>query len=124
MYRKLIVAPLAALLLSACVVAPADHGHGMVMVPAMPVIVELGAEPYYYQGGYHYYYGNNRWQYSNSRSGPWTDLPRSHYPKETRFKGRGDGRDDRRGDGRDDRRGDGRGGDRDDDHRDRRSANH
>ena len=45
MYRKLIVAPLAALLLSACVVAPADHGHGMVMVPAMPVIVELGAEP-------------------------------------------------------------------------------
>ena len=93
MYRTLIVAPLMALLLSACVVAPADHrGPGMVVVPALPLIVELGTEPYYYQGGYHYHYDNNGWRYSNSRSGPWTDLPRTHYPKETRFKGRADGR--------------------------------
>lgn len=112
MYKRLIVAPLAALLLSACVVAPAEHGRGMVIAPALPVYLELGAEPYYYQSGYHYYYNNSRWQYSNSRSGPWTDLPRNYYPKETRYKGRGDGHDDRR----DDRRG----GDRDDDHRDRR----
>jgi len=101
MYRMLIVAPLAALLLSACVVAPADYGPGMVVAPALPLVVELGAEPYYYQGGYHYYYDNNRWSYSNSRSGPWTDLPRSHYPKETRFKGRGDGRGEGRGEGQD-----------------------
>lgn len=90
MYRMLIVASLTALLLSACVVAPANRGPGMVVVPALPVIVELGAEPYYYQQGYYYYYDNNLWRYSNSRSGPWADLPRSHYPKETRFKGRDD----------------------------------
>ena len=120
MYRTLIVAPLAALVLGACVVAPAGHGPGVVVAPALPVIVELGAEPYYYHSGYHYYYDTNRWRYSSSRSGPWTDLPRSHYPKETRFKGHSDRRGDGRGDGRDDGRGDGRGDDRDDDRRGRR----
>jgi hypothetical protein len=92
MYRMLIVAPLAALLLSACVVAPMGPGPGFVVAPALPLIVELGAEPYYYQDGYHYYYNSGRWSYSNSRSGPWMDLPRSHYPKETRSKGGADGR--------------------------------
>ena len=87
MYRMLIVAPLTALLLTACVVAPAPYGSGLVVAPALPLIVELGVEPYYYQGGYHYYYNNNRWSYSHSRSGPWTDLPRSHYPKEVRRRG-------------------------------------
>ena len=111
MKRMLIVVPLTALLLSACVVAPADHRAGVVVVPALPLIVELGVEPYYYYSGYHYYYDDNRWRYSNSRSGPWTDLPRSHYPKETRFAGRGDGRGAGRGNGRDGR---------DDDRRDRR----
>lgn len=120
MLRMLIVTPLAALLLSACVVAPVGHGPGMVMAPALPLVVELDVEPYYYQGGYHYYYDNSRWRYSGSRSGPWTDLPRSHYPKEIRYKGRGDGRrgdrdHDRRRDRDDDRRGDG-----DRDRRDRR----
>jgi hypothetical protein len=81
MYRMLIVVSATALLLNACVVAP-----------ALPLIVELDVEPYYYQGGYYYYYDNNFWRYSNSKSGPWTDLPRSHYPKETRFKGRAGGR--------------------------------
>lgn len=99
MYRMLIVAPLTALLLTACIVAPADRGHGLVVAPALPLIVELGAEPYYYHSGYYYYYNNNRWSYSNARSGPWTDLPRSHYPKEIRFQG---GADDRgRGQGHD-----------------------
>jgi len=95
MYRMLIVVPLTALLLTACVVTPADYGPGYVVAPALPLIVELGVEPYYYQHGYHYYYNNNRWSYSNSRSGPWVDLPRSHYPRETRFRGssRGRGRD-------------------------------
>jgi len=112
----LIVTSLAALLLSACIVAPADRGSRMVVTP-LPVVVELGVEPYYYQGGYHYHYDNNRWRYSNSRSGPWTDLPKSHYPKETKFKGRDGGRggdhDRGNGRGRDHDRGDGRGGDRD-----------
>ena len=111
MFKTLVVAPLAAFLLSACVVAPADHGPGVVLAPALPLIVELDVEPFYYQRGYHYYYSNNSWRYSNSRSGPWTDLPRSHYPKETRFAGRGDGRGAGRGNGRDGR---------DDDRRDRR----
>ncbi|MEQ1742596.1 MAG: hypothetical protein ABL869_08880 [Candidatus Nitrotoga sp.] len=104
MSRMLIVAPLAALLLTACVMATAPGGYGAVVAPALPVIVELGAEPYYYQSGYHYYYNNDRWSYSNSRSGPWVDLPRSHYPKETRFKSHAGGRD----------------RDQDHDHRDRR----
>ena len=99
MYTKLIVAPVAALLLVACVVAPAHRGPGMVVAPALPVIVELGAEPFYFQGGFHYYYHDNRWSYSNSRSGPWMDLPRSHYPKEIRRRGGGDDRG--RGQGRD-----------------------
>lgn len=94
MYRMLIVAPLTALILSACVVEPVGmHSRQRVVVaPALPVIVELGVEPYYYHSGYHYYYNNNSWSYSNSRSGPWTVLPRSHYPKETRYKGHADGR--------------------------------
>lgn len=104
MLRTLIVAPLAALVLNACVLVPADHRPGMVLAPALPAVVELGVDPYYYQSGYYYYYDNSRWRYSRSRSGPWTDLPRSHYPRETRFRGR----DDRRG------------GDRDQDRRDRR----
>lgn len=93
MSRMLIVAPLAALLLSACVLVPTDQGPAMVVAPALPLIVELGVEPYYYQHGYYYHYNNNNWRYSNSRSGPWSDLPRSHYPRETRFKGRADRRD-------------------------------
>lgn len=105
MYRMLILVPLTALLLSACVVTPVDR---VVVAPALPVIVELDVEPYYYQHGYYYYYDSNHWRYSNSRSGPWAELPRSHYPKETKYKGRGDGR------GRD------KGHDHDHDRRDRR----
>lgn len=73
MNRMQIVAPLAALLLSACVVTPAGHGPGVVVAPALPLIVELGVEPYYYHQGYHYHYHyhNHAWRYSNSRSGPW-----------------------------------------------------
>lgn len=92
MNRMLIIMPLMALLLAACVVAPADRGYGLVVAPALPLIVELGAEPYYYQSGYYYYYNNNRWSYSNARSGPWMDLPRNRYPREIRFKGGVDGR--------------------------------
>jgi len=101
MSKMRIVLPLAILLLAGCVVTPADR---VVVAPALPVVVEFGADPYYYQQGYYYYYDSHYWRYSNSRAGPWLDLPRSHYPKEIRYRGRG-------GDGRD-RDGD-RGGDRD-----------
>ena len=103
MNKSSIVAPLAALLLSACVVGPPGRGPGVgigidLTVPTLPLIVELGSDPYYNHGGYTYYYNNDRWRYANSRSGPWVDLPRSHYPRETRYRGRQDGRD-RDGDG-------------------------
>lgn len=97
MNKSLIAAPLAALLLSACVVGPpgrANVGIGVgITVPTLPLIVELGSDPYYTHGGYTYFYDNDRWRYANSRSGPWVDLPRSHYPRETRYRGRQDGRD-------------------------------
>lgn len=92
MVRPLVLAPLAALALSACVVAPVDSGYGMVGAPALPSIVVLGAEPYYYQGGYNYYYANGNWRFATSRSGPWVDLPRSHYPREIRYNERRDER--------------------------------
>ena len=98
--KSLLVAVLFALFLFVgCVVAPGHRGSGMVVVPALPSIVVLEAEPYYYQGGYHYHYQNDRWYYSNARSGPWAELPRDRYPKEVRFKDRGQerGRDEKGG---------------------------
>jgi hypothetical protein len=92
--KKLCLAVLVGVFLSVgCVVGPGRHGSGIVVVPALPLIVELETEPYYYQSGYHYHYQNDRWFYSNSRSGPWAELPRDRYPRETRFKGRGHERD-------------------------------
>lgn len=88
-----------------------------VMPPILPSIVVLEDEPYYTRDGFYYHYNNDRWFYSQSRSGPWTDLPRGHYPKEVRHKGKDkqndQGRDnDNRGrDKRDDKRGDDRGRD-------------
>jgi len=100
--------------LTACVVASGPPGYeGTVVVPALPSIVVLGADPYYYHSGYYYYYQNNNWRYSQSRSGPWMELPRSHWPKEIRHRDR----DDR---GRDVDRDRGRDHDRDRDEHDRR----
>ena len=78
---------IAASLLTACVVAPAGprhHGEGVVLVPVLPSVVVLGAEPYYFYKGYHYHYDRDRWFYSKSKNGPWFDLPRDHYPHEVR----------------------------------------
>lgn len=106
MYRKLYVALLAAPLLTACVVVPPQQGHeyGYAVAPALPVVVELGVEPYYYHGGYYYYYNNDNWSYSNAKTGPWRELPRDRYPREVRFHGRdkGHGNDHNRGQGGDD----------------------
>ncbi|MGA7179568.1 MAG: hypothetical protein WBX11_08300 [Thiobacillaceae bacterium] len=118
MYRMLVVAPLTALLLTACVVAPADRGGGLVVAPALPMVVELGVEPYYFQGGFYYYYHNNGWSYSSAKSGPWRDLPRERYPRETRFRDQGGGRDYRDHGGGQDHRDHGGGQDRGPDHGD------
>ena len=91
MKRIFLAVLLAAFMLSACVVVPGRQDHGVVVVPPLLSIVVLEEEPYSYHGGYHYYYQNDRWSYSNSRSGPWVELPRSHYPKEVRFKEKGTG---------------------------------
>ena len=94
MKRILIATLIGVSLLTACAVVPVGrrgHGPGVsgaVVVPILPSVVVLGAEPYYTHGGYHYHYRNNNWYYSRSRSGPWVDLPRNHYPREVRFQGR------------------------------------
>lgn len=98
MNKSRLAAPLAALLLSACVVAPTGRGHDVgvgvgITVPVLPLVVELGSEPYYSHGGYVYLYDNSRWRYARSRSGPWVELPRSHYPREIRYRDRSDRRD-------------------------------
>ena len=107
MKRIFLAVLLAAFMLSACMVVPGRRGQGVVLVPPLPSIVVLGEEPYYQNSGYYYYYQNDRWSYSNSRSGPWVELPRGHYPKEVRFNDRDRGRGDERG--RDSDRGHGRG---------------
>lgn len=86
-----------------------------VSIPLLPHIVVLEEEPYYVQGGYYYHYDNNRWFYSKSKRGPWTDLPRSHYPKEVKYKNRDQKHD--RGRDKNDRDRDERGRDRRDDDR-------
>jgi hypothetical protein len=105
MFRKLSVALLVAPLLTACVVAPAPRGPAYVVAPALPLIVELGMEPYYFHSGFYYYYHNDRWSYSNARTGPWRDLPRDRYPREVRYRDHGGDRDRDRGDDRDGGRG-------------------
>jgi hypothetical protein len=101
MKRILLVVPLGVFLFVGCMVGHGHRGSGVVVVPALPSIVVLESEPYYYHSGYHYHYQNDRWFYSSERSGPWVELPRDRYPKETRFKGRGhdQGRGDERGRG-------------------------
>jgi hypothetical protein len=90
--KKIRFAVLAAMfLLAACAVGTGYRGE-TVIVPALPSIVILEEEPYYYHSGYYYHYQGNHWYYSHSRGGPWSDLPRDRYPKEVRFKHRGDDR--------------------------------
>jgi hypothetical protein len=89
-----------ALLLSACVVAP-RHG-AYVVAPPLPVVVEMDVVPYYHSGFYyHYYHDNRRWTYSRSKAGPWYELPRDRYPREIRYRDRGQYRDRDRGADRD-----------------------
>ncbi len=94
--QRMLFAGLFAVLLSGCVMVPAHEGQGYVVAPALPLVVELGVEPYYYHSGFYYYYHDQRWSYARERSGPWQALPRDRYPREIRFKNR-DGRGQDRG---------------------------
>ncbi|MBJ6725508.1 hypothetical protein [Geomesophilobacter sediminis] len=85
--RVVILASLLACCGTGCIVATGPPEYETDVVQPLPAVVELGPEPYYYHRGYHYYYHDNRWDYSRDRRGPWRELPRSHWPRETRFKG-------------------------------------
>lgn len=74
-------------MLTACLVPSRHGGFDVLLPPPLPVIVELGPDRYYQHGGYNYYYQGDRWRYSRDRSGSWSDLPRSHWPREIRRKG-------------------------------------
>ncbi|MBK8724492.1 MAG: hypothetical protein IPL96_00195 [Holophagaceae bacterium] len=88
MKNGLLVLAAAGVLLTGCVVAHRPGG-GVEVIPILPVVVEIGDDDYYEQGGYHYFYNNDRWYYSDRRDGGRRELPRSHWPKETRRRGRG-----------------------------------
>jgi len=83
---------LAAFMCVSCAVRVGPYGAGVAIAPPLPVAVEL-VDPYYVYRGYHYYYHNDRWYYSRLRDRRWIALPRDHYPREVRFKGRRDERD-------------------------------
>jgi hypothetical protein len=86
MRSKVMVPVISILLLSACMVAPRPGG-GLEVVPMLPTIVEVDSDNYYAHDGYHYFYNNDRWYYSSTRNGQRSELPRSHWPKETRRRG-------------------------------------
>lgn len=90
--RMMLAGLLVPLMLTGCFMH-GRHRAEVVVVPSLPQVVVLEAEPYYVQDGYHYHYLNNAWYYGRSRSGPWTPLPKGHYPKEVRFKSDGPERD-------------------------------
>jgi len=92
MKRLALVVLFAGLMLSGCVVAPAPPGYGGDVAPPLPAVIELGIDPYYSYGGFYYFYDHDRWHYSRHRGGPWTELPRSHWPKEIRRRGMEDHR--------------------------------
>lgn len=88
MNRILLGSFVVAIMLTACVVVSGPPGYDVEVAPPLPPVVVLEGEPYYFQSGYYYFYQNDGWRYSRSRSGPWTKLPRSRWPKEIRHRGR------------------------------------
>ena len=93
MKKFMLAALVMATLLCACVVVPEGrrgyHGpEGGEAVPYLPSTVILDADPYYNYNGFYYHYDRGNWFYSRSRRGPWADLPRDHYPRELRFRGK------------------------------------
>jgi hypothetical protein len=84
--RIVMAGMLMSFMLAGCLMAPESRHREVVLAPPLPPIVVLGDEPYYVSGGYHYHYRNDGWYYSQSRSGPWVELPRDRYPREVKFK--------------------------------------
>jgi hypothetical protein len=76
------------LILSACMVS-SRPGGGVEIVPFLPAIVEVDLDGYYAHSGHHYYHSNGLWYYSTTKGGARKELPRSHWPQETK---RRDGR--------------------------------
>jgi hypothetical protein len=79
---------ISAIFIAGCMIGLREgrHGEHLVIVPALPEIVDVDADQYYVQNGYYYRYQGNIWVYSQSREGPWSELPRSHYPKKVRVR--------------------------------------
>lgn len=96
---RLIILASSVFILTSCVVAN-RRGGGIEVIPILPGIVEIGDDSYYHHDGYHYFYSNNSWQYSTSRNGPRSQLPKSHWPRETRHRGEGHRNDNRSGEER------------------------
>lgn len=71
------------LVLSGCMVTTRPGG-GVEFIPILPALVEVDMDDHYYHNNYHYFYSNERWYYSNARDGRRVELPRSHWPRETR----------------------------------------
>ena len=86
MKSKVIVLMSSLLILTACMVAH-RHGGGVSIIPMLPTIVEVGDDNYYAHDGYHYFYTNEHWYYADARDGRRSELPRSHWPRETHRRG-------------------------------------
>ncbi len=87
MNHKAIVPVFSILLLSACLVAPNRRG-GLEIIPFLPTIVEVDVDNHYAHNGYHYFHTNDRWYYASTRDGDRRELPRDHWPRETRHRDR------------------------------------
>jgi hypothetical protein len=81
------VALTAALLISGCTIG-FNHRGDLVIVPALPTVVEIYPDEYYYNDGYYYSYRGSVWFYAESRGGPWIRLPRNRYPHEVHVRHR------------------------------------
>jgi len=88
MNNKLLGLMASVLILAGCMVR-STPGGGLEVIPILPAVVEIGDDSYYEHNGYHYFYTNERWYYADSRDGRRSELPRDHWPKETRHRGGG-----------------------------------
>jgi hypothetical protein len=88
MKNRLVVTLIAAFFVTGCTIGfEGDGAGGLVIAPALPVIVQLDVDHSYYQNGYYYSRRGNSWYYSQSRDGSWSRLPRDRYPMEVHYQG-------------------------------------
>jgi len=85
MRHSLMVLTSSALLLTGCVVRtrPGDRVEADL---ALPGVVEVGPDGYFFHNGHHYFYDHDRWYHADSRDGERRELPRARWPRETRRK--------------------------------------